>query len=192
MPVPGAIFAFTVLRRMRSIAPLALLLGLLLPAVSAAGRRAHPQHLSAAQRAIRAVLHSPELWATINVCDTPKQPGRVGVRGSMPGDGHPRDQMWMSFHLQYLNASGEWLEVEGANSSGFIKVGAADVTRQFGETFTLKPRPGKSGFQLRGEVDFRWTRDKHIVLSAHRETTADHEAEGAEPKRYSAADCTVS
>ena len=140
----------------------------------------------------RALLHSRELWATIDVCDTPKQPNTIGVRGSMPGDGRARDQMSMSFHLQYLNAVNQWVELEAGDSSGYINVGTGAATRQGGWSFTLKPREGKPAFMLRGVVDFRWSQGKTVLQTASRPTTASHAATaGAEPKGFSAAACSV-
>jgi len=53
----------------------------------------------------RALLDSHELWATIDVCNPADQRNTVGIRGSMPGDGQSHDRMYMSFRLQYMNAS---------------------------------------------------------------------------------------
>ncbi len=36
------------------------------------------------------LLHSRELWATVDVCNPKDQPNTVGIRGSMPGDGMPK------------------------------------------------------------------------------------------------------
>jgi hypothetical protein len=166
------------------------LLALCAPAVSSA----RPQRGPLARRAssLRALLRSRELWATIDVCNTAKQPETVGVRGSMPGDGHARDAMSMSFHLEYLNAVNQWVELEGSGSSGFIAVGSAGASRQGGSSFTLKPHPGKPAYTLRGVVDFRWTHGKTIMQTARRPTMTGHEAAvGAEPKGYSSAECSV-
>ena len=60
----------------------------------------------------RALLDSPQLWATIDVCNPSDQPNTVGVRGSMPGDDHSKDQMYMSFRLQYMNATTkQWIDL---------------------------------------------------------------------------------
>jgi len=137
------------------------------------------------------LLRSRELWSTIDVCNTAKQPDTIGIRGSMPGDGRAHDEMVMTFHLQYLNAVNQWVELEAA-SSGPVVVGGAESTRQDGWSFTLKPRSGKSPFTLRGIVEFKWMHGKSLVQTAHRATAAGHEAAvGAEPKGYSAASCSV-
>src|SRR5271170_1853376 len=67
----------------------------------------------------RQLLHSHELWATIDVCDPAKKPNTVGIRGSMPGDGHARDSMYMSFRLQYLDSATKgWINLSSGASSG--------------------------------------------------------------------------
>jgi hypothetical protein len=169
-------------------------LALLVPASSLAGANpgATPKR-PLTPRPPRALLHSHELWATIDVCNTLKQPDTIGIRGSMPGDGRAHDEMFMSFHLQYLNAVNQWVELEGSSSSSaYIDVGDAKAARQGGWSFTLKPREGKPAFMLRGIVDFKWARGKTIVLNASRATTSGHESTaGAEPKDYSASSCSV-
>ena len=47
---------------------------------------------------------SPDLWATVNICDTLRHPDQMGVRASMPGDG-THERMFMRFRAQFLNAT---------------------------------------------------------------------------------------
>jgi hypothetical protein len=168
-------------------------LGLLaLAAPASSSTRGHKRSPARPANGAGVLLRSSELWATIDVCNTAKQPDTVGVRGSMPGDGHARDELMMSFRLEYLNAVNQWVELEGAASSAFIDVGDGAATRQGGTSFTLKPHAGKSTFKLRGVVLFKWMHGKTIVETARKPTTALHEAtEGAEPKGFSAAECSV-
>jgi len=141
------------------------------------------------------VLQSRLLWATIDVCSPPDQPDTVGIRGSMPGDGHPHDVLYMRFRLQYESGSGSsttWNNLGAGASSGFISVGGGGAARQAGRSFTLVPVPGKHS-TLRGEVTFQWRRGAMVMRSASRTTTAPHKSEtGADPKSYSAATCTIS
>lgn len=171
-------------------AALLTVLALAAPAASSARAPVRPHARRAGERAL---LRSRELWATIDVCNTAKQPNTVGIRGSMPGDGRAHDQMLMSFRLEYLNAVNQWVELEGStSSSGFILVGSGTAARQGGSSFTLKPRAGKSTFTLRGVVEFKWMRGKTVVQTARKPTTPGHLAtEGAEPKDFSAAECPV-
>jgi hypothetical protein len=140
----------------------------------------------------RALLHSHELWATIDVCDPADQPSTVGIRGSMPGDGHAHDSMYMSFRLQYMSASGRWVNLSSGASSGFVAVGTGASARQGGTSFELKPVAGKPAVTLRGVVDFQWRRGKTVIVSGAEPTTAAHKSlAGADPEGYSAASCII-
>ena len=62
-------------------------------------------------------------WATVNVCDTAKQPDAIGIRASMPGT--PKGaRLSMRFRVQYRTADGRWADVEDADS-GWRTVGIA-------------------------------------------------------------------
>lgn len=141
----------------------------------------------------RALLHSHELWATIDMCDPSDQPDTVGIRGSMPGDGRAHDHMYMSFRLQYQNAAGQWVNdlAHGATPS-FAPVGTGASARQGGTTFTLQPVAGKPAFTLRGVVDFQWRSGGKVLAETALATTAGHRSlAGADPKDYSAATCVI-
>jgi len=139
----------------------------------------------------RALLHSHELWATIDVCDPRDQPDTVGVRGSMPGDGDAHDRMYMSFRLQYEGASGQWLDLS-STTGGWVAVGGSSSPRQGGSSFDLKPAQGKPPVTLRGVVDFQWRRGKRVLANATRTTAAGHKSlAGADPKDFSAATCVI-
>lgn len=141
----------------------------------------------------RALLHSHELWATIDVCDPADQPDTVGVRGSMPGDGSAHDRMFMSFRLQYLDsATKAWVNLASGASSGFVAVGGAGAARQAGTSFELKPVAGRPAATLRGVVDFQWRRGKSVLVSAAEPTSAGRKSlAGADPAGYSAATCII-
>jgi hypothetical protein len=53
----------------------------------------------------QALAQSPELWATVDICNAPHHPNTIGIRGSMPSDGHPHDTMYMRFLVQSLDPS---------------------------------------------------------------------------------------
>ncbi len=137
-------------------------------------------------------MRSRELWATIDVCNSPKQPNTVGIRGSMPGDGKPTDKLYMSFGLEYLDAVNQWAALP-SSSSGWVLVGAGSSSaRQSGWSFTLKPPQGRGKFVLRGMVGFRWMRSGHQFAHATLPTTAGRKAlVGAEPEGFSAAKCSL-
>jgi hypothetical protein len=140
----------------------------------------------------RELLHSHELWATIDVCNTSKQPDTIGIRGSMPGDRRARDRMYMAFRLQYLNAQQQWVNLAGSASSAYVAVGSGASSRQGGTSFELKPVAGKPPVTLRGVVDFEWRRGKTVVMLTAEPTSAAHRSlAGAEPADYSAATCVI-
>jgi hypothetical protein len=143
--------------------------------------------------AARKLLDSHELWATIDVCDAPKQLDTVGIRGSMPGDGKAHDKMYMSFRLQYLDATANtWIDVTSGATPAFVAVGGSASARQGGTSFQLVPVAGRPAVTFRGVVDFQWRRGAKVLLSAARTTTAGHRAvAGAEPAGYNAASCPI-
>jgi hypothetical protein len=139
---------------------------------------------------LAALLSSRELWATIDVCNPADQPDTVGVRGSMPGDGHARDRMYMSFKLQYQSPTTKrWTDLAGA-SSGLLAVGNAADARQSGRSFQLAaPR---SAVTLRGVIEYQWRRGSAVMESASRTTGGGHRSiAGADPAGYSAASCQL-
>jgi hypothetical protein len=139
-----------------------------------------------------ALLSSRELWATIDVCNPADQPDTVGIRGSMPGDRHSHDKMYMSFRLQYMNASKQWVNLSSSASSSFVAVGTGAVARQSGTSFELKPVAGKPAVTLRGVVDFQWRRGSTVLASGALPTAVGHKSlAGADPPGYSAATCII-
>lgn len=139
-------------------------------------------------------LSSRQLWATVNACKPNGHPNMIGIRGSMPGDGHPKDTIYMRFQVQYLiPASGHWGEVSRKGDSGFLKVGPANIARQAGTSFQFAPSAGSAAYTLRGFVTFQWRRKNRLLMSTSRTTSAPHKSlAGADPPGYSAATCTLS
>ena len=136
-----------------------------------------------------------DLWATVNVCDTKKSPDDMGVRARAPGDG-THAQIYMRFTAQY-RTGGKWKRVDGGRSN-WLRAGTALFRNQeIGYTFSFhKPAAGRS-YVMRGFVQYQW-RDhrKHhrrpvVVRRAQRYTEGGHPTEGAEPKGFSAAHCTI-
>jgi hypothetical protein len=145
--------------------------------------------ISAAPAEARKVKH---LWATVNVCDTPKSPNKMGVRARMPGDG-TRKRMFMRFTAQY-RTGGRWKVVRGARSRWLLAGSAVYMWKEFGYTFSIdSPKPGAS-YVLRGLTQFQW-RDKasgKVVRRTHRFTERGHPTgKDGQPRNYSAARCRV-
>jgi hypothetical protein len=141
---------------------------------------------------MHALERSRALWATVDVCTPKDQPNTIGVRGSMPGDGRAGDTMYMRFRVQYQEPSSKrWVNVAKGADSGFVKVGAAQIARQAGQSFRFAA--GGRAFTLRGYVTFQWRRGKTVMGTLERATSAGHRSlAGADPKNYSAATCTLS
>ena len=140
-----------------------------------------------------ALLHSRNLWATVDVCSPKNQPNTIGIRGSMPGDGHAKDVMYMRFRVQYLDTTKkEWLNLSKGGDSGLLKLGSGVLTRQGGFSVELAPVAGKPAFTLRGYVMFQWRRGATMFQSATRLTTSGHTSlAGANPRGFSAATCKL-
>jgi hypothetical protein len=141
----------------------------------------------------RALLSSKELWATIDVCSPADQPNTLGVRGSMPGDGHAGDRMYMSFRVQYQEPSSKrWVNLSTDVHAPFLAVGDGGSSRQDGSSFQIEPVKGRPAFLMRGVVEFQWRRGHRVVLSVSRPSTAGHKSlAGADPADYSAASCSI-
>ena len=131
------------------------------------------------------------LWATVNICDTPKYPDKMGVRGRMPGNGK-RQRMYMRFYAQY-RTEGTWRTLEPRGRSPRYYAGSALFRYQeLGYTFDVEVPDGDQ-VVLRGIVKFEW-RDRsgnRVLKRARRETTSGHRSVGADPRNVSAARCTI-
>jgi hypothetical protein len=134
-----------------------------------------------------------DLWATVNVCDTPTYQNMMGIRASMPGDAD-HTKMYMRFAAEYYDRGKQlWSEVKGYPISKWTFVGSGMFARrQGGYTFAFDPPKPNTTFTLRGAVDFKWVKKHHIVRTAHLNTSAGHAGTaGADPKAFSAAICDI-
>ena len=129
-----------------------------------------------------------DLWATVNVCDTPAHPDEIGIRSSMPG-GTRRTRLLVRFRVQYRDLSdGRWRFVRAADS-GWHRIGRGRRARESGWSFEIA---GDGTRVLRGVVDYRWRRDGRIRRRAHRVTRGGHHSTlGADPADFSAATCRL-
>lgn len=141
------------------------------------------------------ILRSKYLWATVNVCDTVGHPDSIGIRGSMPGSGDRREEMFMRFQVQYYTVRDErWNDLGTEGDSGWVDVGTARPrARQAGRTFTITPpRPGSAPYLVRGLVTFEWREDDQVVRRARKRTAANHpKTAGADPPTATASTCSI-
>jgi hypothetical protein len=144
--------------------------------------------LSLLVTATRADARETPVWATVNVCDTAKQPDRIGIRASMPGT--PKGaRLTMRFRVQY-KAGADWKDVEDADS-GWVNVGVGrGAPVEYGWSFTFAP--STEATTLRGVVRFRWRRGDSLPKQSEVATEAGHKSSaGADPAGYSAATCDL-
>ena len=142
----------------------------------------------------RDVSRSPDLWATVNICDTTAHPDVIGIRGSMPGLGK-RSSLFMRFQVQYLAKSdGKWHNIQQNADSGFQKLGVATSrVIESGWSFKFLPPPGGGAHTLRGAVTFVWKRGGKTVRRIRKVTEGGHRStKGADPDGYSAETCLIS
>lgn len=137
--------------------------------------------------------HSRELWATVDVCNPKDQPNTIGIRGSMPGDGHAKDVMYMRFRVQYLDTTTKkWADLGKGGDSGPLRLGSGALARQGGFSVELAPITGKPSVTLRGYVIFQWRKGATVLQRATRLTTSGHTSlAGADPRGFSAAACKL-
>ena len=136
-----------------------------------------------------AAPRDPEPWATVNVCDTARQPDTIGVRAAMPGS--PKGvRLSMRFRVQYKVDEDTWADVVNADS-GWRALGTArGVPAESGWTFSFT-RPSKP-VTLRGVVRLRWRRGDALPRTAEVATEAGHRSSaGSDPAGYSAATCAL-
>ena len=96
-------------------------------------------------------LRSPDLWATVDICDTAAHPDTIGIRGSMPGTGDRAEAMFMSFRIEYRDKHRAWHDL-AAGGSRLAAVGrAAARVRQAGVSFTIAASTTRR-YVLRGVV----------------------------------------
>ncbi len=139
------------------------------------------------------VTHHPDLWATVNACDTVRRPDSIGIRASMPGRG-PRETLAMRFRVQYLDpADRQWRFVKEKADSGHRVVGRTrTAAMESGWDFRFEPPAGGGVYVLRGHVTFTWKRRGRTTRKISEITERGHSRRrGSDPPGYSAAECRI-
>lgn len=100
---------------------------------------------------------TPELWATVNICDTADAADSMGVRASMPGNGSDQ-RMYMRVTAEYWSRARQaWTPVGGSGVSPWVYAGSAEYARrQAGWTFAFAAPPQGVTFTMRAQVEFQW------------------------------------
>jgi hypothetical protein len=137
---------------------------------------------------------SRHLWATVNACDTARNPNTIGIRASMPGLRRRGESLWMRFRVQYFSQTlQEWHNfLAGGTDSGYVKVARHSRyrSRQSGYLFPFSPEVGER-YLLRGAVEFQWRRRGRVRRNARELTSAGHPVTVADPDGYSEATCEI-
>jgi hypothetical protein len=118
---------------------------------------------------IAAASDTPELWATVNICDTARAPDSMGVRAGMPGNATSQ-RMYMRFTAQYWSRSRQdWAPVAGSGVSPWVFAGSAQYERrQAGWTFEFAAPPPGVTFTMRAIVEFEWRKSgKRVARRGH-------------------------
>ena len=133
----------------------------------------------------------PDLWATVNVCDTPAKPGAVGIRISIPPEKGAPSQ-WARIHLQWFDGSKRaWRALSSGGDSGWKRVGIGTRLVQGGTTFDFdSPAPG-TRLVLRGVADVQWRDGKDVVDHVRLRTTEGHASSADLHRRVSRSSCEI-
>jgi hypothetical protein len=132
------------------------------------------------------------LWATVNVCDSPNHPDDVGVAARIPG-GARGYRMYMRFYVQFLDGD-TWRFVKEGGKSPWVLAGSDKFSWvERGWTFSFDPPPAGTSYTMRGFVRYEWRRGKRkVVKRTHRYTSSGHPGTSdADPKDYSAKWCKM-
>jgi hypothetical protein len=143
-------------------------------ALTAAVVLALPALLPAAARA-EPVVTASDLWATVNRCDPPEQPGAVGVRYSVPRL-HGGGAQWARVRLQFFDGQVRaWRALRSpAGRGSFVRLGDGVGTVMSGRTFTFPLPAAGRRLVLRGRVDVEWRRGRKVLDRRRMLTTGGH------------------
>ena len=138
---------------------------------------------------------SNDIWATVNVCDTPGAPNIIGIRASMPGNGTSQ-RMFVRFEAHWYSNKRKRFVPTGS-SSRWISAGSARYkSSQTGFSFQFTDPPAGTSFLMRGKVDYQWRarRGKRWVVVRRRSrlTRAGISGvEGGDPAGRSESHCLI-
>lgn len=158
------------------------------------GAVGEPTAATAAKQKKQSLRKSPDLWSTVNLCDTEGHPNEIGVRGSMPGLGNRAATLYMRFRIQYFAAADQkWHNIRSKADSGYRRLGRSrNRVLESGWTFKFLPPPDGGAHTLRGSVIYVWRSKGRRARRIKRTTEAGHRSTaGADPPGFSAATCSI-
>jgi hypothetical protein len=113
----------------------------------------------------------PDLWATVNLCDTPAKPGAVGIRVSIPREKSAPEQ-WAHIHLQWFDGGKRaWRALRAGGDAGWRRVGIGTRLVQGGTTFSFAAPSAGTRMVLRGVVEVQWRDGASTARNARRPGT---------------------
>jgi hypothetical protein len=146
--------------------------------------------LAPAGAAAKTAAHA-DLWATVNLCDTPSKPGAIGVRVSIPRErGAPRQ--WAHIRLQWFDGPARaWRLVRSGGDAGWSRIGIGTHLVEGGTTFTFPLPKAGARIVVRGIIDVEWRDGTKVVDRAHMITTAGHRDGKDRQRRVSRSSCEI-
>ena len=137
--------------------------------------------------AIRKAERSPDLWATVNTCNTRRYRDAIGIRGQMPSLGF-KASLVMRVGVDYLASLKIGFKAV-PHVSETVSLGTSRVgLEQGGVRFKFSPGSG----YLQGSVTFEWKLGRRVIGRVTMKTSADHRgADFGDPPRFSAALCYI-
>ncbi len=141
------------------------------------------------QTAVTNAEHSPDLWATVNVCTSAPSGDTVGIRGQMPSLGVPA-VLSMSISVSYWN--GTAFTPANASQKNISLGKGTHGLHQGGVNFSFSPPTSGSTFLVRGTVTFEWKIGSKVVGKVIRNTGHGYpNVSFSYPPGFSAGTCTL-
>jgi hypothetical protein len=170
-----------------SIASLAGLSWLGLPAIPAEAATPKPPTQAQIRNAVAKAERSRDLWATIDICNTKRHPRVLGIRGQMPSLGFPASHE-LNIQVDYQPTPKIGFKPDPHAKTSVALGGSSTRLLQGGAMWQFPRHTGR----LRGTVTFVWRRGRTLLGRVTKTTSAGHrDVDFGDPRRYSAADCTI-
>ncbi len=168
-----------------------LIIALLAVSITASTASARSSGTAPTRAQIRAAVRGAErsrfLWATINICNTPRHRDVIGIRAQMPALGFSA-QLRMHFGVDYFSPENATFKpYPGAGD--LVRLGApSQGDYQSGTSFRF---PSHAGL-LRGRVTFEWRLGVQTIARTDRVTALGHpQAMYGDPQRFSSEKCLI-
>jgi hypothetical protein len=140
------------------------------------------------RKAVASAEHSPNLWATVNICNTRHHRYVLGIRTQVPALGFSSS---ISVRVRVTYWNGKKFKLDpNPGASKLLPIGVAtNGTRQAGWNFQF----GKNAGLLGGRAIFTWVRAGKTIGTITEKTTGGHgtQVKGAAPPGHSEASCKI-